>query len=444
MAPAPAPTALTISIGQALELLDGSFSALAAGVAQRQYAFWLGSGISRERVDDLKKVVARVLTHMRERLDPIDSACPYHRALDEALGYARLSPRDRATVDYTRPIDQWPAIDTILWNLTSEYARLLDIRIDGHPDEDYLLWDVVDVPRTFAPAATVPDCEHLCLAILVLEGVVADIATANWDGFIEAAVDELTDGSGAALRVCVRSDDLREPPLLARLLKFHGCAVRAGLSPAEYRSMLIARLSQIIDWRNNPDYALMKHELLTLAATKPTLMIGLSAQDTNIQQIFADGQVLMRWQWPCALPAHVFAEDRLGPDQVNILRIVYRAAYAGHRPQVEASALLRAYAKPALTAIVLHILCTKLRTLIHAIDAPRLPAADRSTIESGVLHLRDRLAEHADGDRLRFVRLNCQERARNDVVPDGLHTAASIYSVSPNRYRSHPYDSSRP
>jgi hypothetical protein len=51
--PAAAPTALTITIRQAIDLLDSDFAALADGVAHRRYAFWLGSGISRERVDDL-------------------------------------------------------------------------------------------------------------------------------------------------------------------------------------------------------------------------------------------------------------------------------------------------------------------------------------------------------------------------------------------------------
>ena len=30
-------------------------------------------------------------------------------------------------------------------------------------------------------------------------------------------------------------------------------------------------------------------------------MIGLSAQDTNIQHIFAQAQATMEWPWPCTL-----------------------------------------------------------------------------------------------------------------------------------------------
>ena len=50
-----------------------------------QYAFWLGSGISRDRVDDLKGVIARVLTHLRDRIDAGNANCVYRTALLEAL-----------------------------------------------------------------------------------------------------------------------------------------------------------------------------------------------------------------------------------------------------------------------------------------------------------------------------------------------------------------------
>ena len=60
-----------------MDLLDGDFATLAEGVAQRRYAFWLGSGISQERVDDLKRVVARVLTYLRERIDSSVASCRF-------------------------------------------------------------------------------------------------------------------------------------------------------------------------------------------------------------------------------------------------------------------------------------------------------------------------------------------------------------------------------
>jgi len=148
----------------------------------------------------------------------------------------------------------------------------------------------------------------------------------------------------------------------------------------------------------------MQQELISLATTKPTLMIGLSAQDTNIQGLFSDARARMPWPWPSDPPAHVFAEDALGLNQRNILRFVYREAYDRDGPAIEGGALFRAYAKPALTALVLHVLCAKLRTYAQAADAPLLPPADRVGIEQGIVRLRNRLADNADTDRLAFAR----------------------------------------
>lgn len=436
MSPAPVPTASTISISQVLDLLDGDFASMAEGIAKKQYALWLGSGISRERVDDLKRVVSRVLNHLRDRIDPTNANCPYRRGLDEAIEMARLSPADRMGINYDLPISEWPTIGVVLLNLTREYARLLDIRVAGQPAEDYLLWEAVDVPVTFAAVSAIPDCEHLCIAILTLEGVLPDIVSANWDGLVEAAVNELTESSGAALQVCVRAEDLRDAPLLSRLLKFHGCAVRAGAEPTIYRPLLIARLSQITDWPHNHAYDAMRQQLVTLAATKPTLMIGLSAQDSNIQGLFAEARALMPWQWPCIPPAHVFAEDALGQDQRNILRVVYREAYTTNGPEIEASALFRAFAKPALTALVLHVLFSKLETFARAVNAPSFDVGDYSAIERGLTRLRDRLAISANPDRLAFIRMLVRESVRGiSLFRDGMapspSTAYRALSTSP-------------
>ena len=397
------PTAATISIQQALDLLDGDFAAMAEGIGQRRYAFWLGSGISRDRVDDLPRMVRRVLSHLHAHIDPSDRFCAFRSALDEAVGLARLPPLDRARVDFAQPVADWPFIDTVVSNLCFEYSRLLDIRVASQPEEDYLLWHAVDVSATFSPSTATPDCEHYCIAILALEGVLQDVATANWDGLIEAAADELTEGSGTALQVCVRAEDLRQPPLLARLLKFHGCAVRAGADPVRYRPLLIASHSQITQWPHNPAFAQMREELVTLAVTKCTLMIGLSAQDSNIKDIFAASYRRMNWGWPCVHPAHVFTEETLGPDQVTILRVVYSGAYAQNGIDINAGALFRAFAKPALSALVLHVLFAKLSTYARLAEAPGLASEDHDEIRKGIVLIRKHIANSSSSDRLAFI-----------------------------------------
>jgi hypothetical protein len=203
-----APSAATISVAETLELLDGPFAELVDGFAQRQYGLWLGSGISRDRVDDLRSVIERVLKHLRSKADFSDPACTYVRALNEALDLAQLSDADRHGFDPSQPFADWKPLPTIVARLRNQYATLLDIRIDGYP-ADHLLWDVVDVPGTFAKADLEPDCEHLCIAILVIEGVLTDIASANWDGLIEKGIAQLTQGAGGVLRVCVKTSGNR-------------------------------------------------------------------------------------------------------------------------------------------------------------------------------------------------------------------------------------------
>src|SRR4051812_44590638 len=95
----PMPSAATITVGQTVVLLDTVFLELAEAVANGRYGLWLGSGISRDRVDNLPHVLGRVLEHLQTHLDPADPMCPYRRAIDEILRLAMLSPDEQARVD---------------------------------------------------------------------------------------------------------------------------------------------------------------------------------------------------------------------------------------------------------------------------------------------------------------------------------------------------------
>src|SRR5262249_9767947 len=146
------------------------------------------------------------------------------------------------------------------------------------------------------------------------------------DGLLEAAAKEL--GLGTEIfRICVTGLDFRGPATSARLLKFHGCALRAIENEAEYRPLLIARMNQIVTWAVNNAFAAMRDELVSVAARCRTLMIGMSGQDTNIQQIFHLARERTPWPWNDVPPAHVFAEDQLGEDHKRILQISYAHDY---------------------------------------------------------------------------------------------------------------------
>jgi hypothetical protein len=235
------------------------------------------------------------------------------------------------------------------------------------------------------------------------EGVVSDIATANWDGLIERATTELT-GGHPSIVVCVRPENLREPQQRAALYKFHGCAIKATEDEANYRPFLIARQSQINGWAAKLENAAIINKLADIIVRKPTLMMGLSAQDANIQALFAKAAATMEWPWPNDPPGFVFSEDRLGADQLGMLQNVYPAAYTpATRQQILDTSLIRAYAKPLLIALTLHVLCSKVRALVELAPGA-LAAADRAELQAGVVAFRNTIASRADGDRLIFLR----------------------------------------
>jgi hypothetical protein len=266
---------------------------------------------------------------------------PLSQALDDALVLAALTPANRALINVERPIAEWPGLDAIIERLVSNYARFLEVVV-ANEEDDYLLWEGVNVCDTYGDPTLEPDTEHLCIAILILEGLASEIASANWDGLIEKAVDELANGN-PILVVCVHPNDLREPNLQTRLYKFHGCAVRARNDEGTYRPLLIARQSQINGWIARAENEPLVNRLIGIAVSKPTLMVGLSAQDANIQAIFAQAENQMAWPWPSDPPAYVFSEDQLGVDQRGLLKNVYRAAFtAANREQIYDSALVRA------------------------------------------------------------------------------------------------------
>ena len=63
--------------------------------------------------------------------------------------------------------------------------------------------------------------------------------------------------------------------------------------------------------------------MIDIASTKPTLMLGLSAQDAIFNLVFATAAVRMPWPWPGVRPAYVFSEDALGASQEGLLKNVY-------------------------------------------------------------------------------------------------------------------------
>jgi len=384
-----------ISVRDTLELLDGSFEPFAEGVSNGLYAFWLGSGISFGRAPKLLTLVGKVVEFVRSHIDPANPNCKFASAMHEILSLASASKLELARSKLDQPFTRWPDQDAIASRLVNSYSKLLGLTIDGEA-LDYLLWDVIDVRATFADAAMTPDVEHLCLAALSLEGTTPEMLSANWDPLIERAVDTLTDGNaGLWLSVVGRPLDLQLPHKKARLIKFHGCAAKAKSDPAQYRPWLVATHDQVVAFCSQPKNQGLVTALTHIVGSKRTLMLGLSAQDVNIQEIFNQAANQLTWQLGDPPPSYVFSQQVLGIDQRSLLKNVYRDQITPtNLPSVFEAARIQAYAKPLLTALLLDVWSRKLQALVRLAPGS-LAVAERDHLCEGITALRNHLADAA-------------------------------------------------
>lgn len=395
------PTATEITVSETVTKLDTEFSAMASGVANGEFALWVGSGISRQ-APNLGDLIARAMEFVRQKAADPATRSDFEPALLEALTIGRADVA-AARAHFAEPFAAWPMRNAVVNELWNNYSKLLDVRIPGER-EDYMLWDAIDVRAAFAipnpPAAT-----HLAIAVLILEGAVHEIASANWDGFIEAAVARLSGGGTDLLQVVVDPNHLRDAAAKARLLKFHGCIVHAMQDPRLYREFLTGSETQIIGWPDNDRFASVRAAVTAMATNFKTLMLGLSLQDSNLKGLFSAARRTNPWPWPCAPNAqgHVFCEDALQPGQKTMLKTVYAGSYNDHIADIERSAHLRAWAEQVLLALALKLIGDKLAVLVSAkLEATPLSPASTG-LSDALTSLRDLVAGQAEGDRTAFA-----------------------------------------
>src|SRR4051794_1692374 len=110
----PPPAAATISIRDTLTMLDGPKREIAEGIANGRYVFWLGSGISRDRMPDLRQIAKRVMQELHRLGDHANPACPYHEALKKIVKLTDPSKADLLVIDFAKdPLDWGEVFETI-------------------------------------------------------------------------------------------------------------------------------------------------------------------------------------------------------------------------------------------------------------------------------------------------------------------------------------------
>ncbi|QEH81576.1 hypothetical protein EIK56_27210 [Sphingomonas sp. C8-2] len=390
------------TVADVLAQFDGPFASMAAAFGNAAFALWVGSGISFGRAPSLGDLILRGLEFLRMKAQDPATRDAFEPAFRNALQLSQR-PIGPAEPHFATPIAEWPEdirkpIVDELWN---RYSQLLNLPIAGQA-EDYILWNAIDVRDAFANPQT-PGCAHLSIAILVLEGVLRDIASANWDGFIETAIEQLAGGLQGNLQVVVDPGHLRDQPGKARLVKFHGCIVHATENEAAYRRFLVGSTTQINAWPHDNFYAAIRNVVVGLATNNRALMTGLSLQDGNLQAAFNIAKAANPWPWPCDPQAHVFCEGEIGVGQRTMLQTVYAGSYNNAIADIEASALITAWGEQVLLALVLKILGDKFAGLICVALEGQPLAAEAESLVASLNRLRDTVAARATGDRTAFA-----------------------------------------
>jgi hypothetical protein len=397
-----AEAATNATVPEVLAQFDGSFAPMAAAFGDGAFALWVGSGISFGRAPDLGALVGRALEFLRVKAMDPETQAIFEPAFRAALAESQTNVA-LAEPHFADPFMTWPeAVRTpIVTRLWTRYSHLLNIRIPN-TDEDYILWDAVDVREAFANPPP-PGCAHLSIAILVLEGALREIASANWDGFIEAAIVQLAGGLPGNLQVVVDPAHLRDHPAKARLIKFHGCIIHATDAEELYRKFLVGSATQINAWPHAQFYAAIRNEVVSLATNYRALMAGLSLQDGNLQAAFNVARQANPWPWPCHPQAHVFCEGEIGAGQRLMLQTVYAGSYNDAIEEIEQSALIVAWGEQVLLALVFKVLADKFAALIGAALAQNPLGNDSADLIASLVRLRDTIAARATGDRTAFL-----------------------------------------
>ena len=341
---------------KALRSLQQEHAALVGDVVDGRRFFWLGSGISRDQVPDLVAVIERVLLFLRDQAHTGPDGVQHRTALLQILDnhLPTEAARYRADEAGWLPPDLEP--------LRQVYSEVFGVRVGDRPGE-YLLMTAADLPNTYGADHLKPGIAHHLVAILIAEGVLKEIASGNWDGLVEAAVEELT-GLDGLLDAYVSAEDVRTGNSFAQIAKFHGCAVMARTDPGNYADKIIATRAQISRFDNNASFEHMRSALKERTTKYRSLILGLSIQDTDLLAVFTRAAENHPWPWEKGHPAYVFAEPQILGSQRDVLENGYGTDYDEHHSDIVAGSAFGTYAAPLLAGLVIEVLCHKLLALL--------------------------------------------------------------------------------
>ena len=216
---------------------------------------------------------------------------------------------------------------------------------------------------------------------------------------------------------------MRDPPGRAQLLKFHGCIVHATEDPDRYRPYLTGSHTQIIEWPENARFAAMRNLVVSAATNKKTLVLGLSIQDANLQNVFTKAKAVNPWLWPCApsAAAHVFCEDGITEGQRDVLRVVYGDDYNANIDDIHNGSHIRAWGEQVLIALVLRVIADKLTRLMEMSLGAAGKVAIAGDLKPSIVELRDAIAD--------FATVDVVDKSRTPVTDSGIQLWSRMLAI---------------
>src|SRR5262249_39249726 len=143
-----------------------------------------------------------------------------------------------------------------------------------------------------------------------------------------------------------------------RLTKVHGCACRS-VSDSTKRNLMVATRSELQAWQTSHDRDPIKELVRNILRERPSLFVGISGQDWNIQV-----EVLTAFAnldtYVSLLPTILFAQGSLTQAQRTVLRHMLGDSYTSNPTVIEQKSTLGLYSKPFLGALYILTLRRKL------------------------------------------------------------------------------------
>lgn len=378
------------TLSEALLHLDTTWVGIRDSVLNDRHLLWIGSGISRERFPALPELLEQLFESLHAAQDPANPDCPYlKKGVEIVASYSGVTG-----LDLRQPPAAWAtSLKTQLFKeLTRNYAKVLGENVNAAGVSRNIPFDILKLDETYSAASVMPDAEHRLLALLMAEGAVTQIVTTNWDPLTERAHKALGVSPDPWIIACAA--ELDGASGAASIFKVHGCAERSMAEPAKYKQHMIATHHQITRWSMEPLFRPFFEKLRTLLRERPSLFVGISGQDFNLQSqcvaVSCDGPAV---GFP---PPRVTFSGSVGVPQREILQAIHRENYAPNEAVINSAAALPLYGKPLFGALYVLLLVEKLKVILDAGEVYFASDDQRALARAGLVKLRDMLCARFD------------------------------------------------